>query len=64
MDRDNPAMNTLFLLLSVAADPAAADFIIQGAKIYDGTGKPGFRADVGVENGRIAAIGDLSEIPL
>ena len=36
------------------------DIVIRNARVIDGTGNPWFRADVGVRDGRIAAIGDLS----
>jgi len=36
------------------------DVLIRNGLIVDGTGAKGFRADLGVEGGRIAAIGDLS----
>ncbi|HUJ41694.1 MAG TPA: D-aminoacylase [Candidatus Acidoferrales bacterium] len=42
--------------------PAAAepyDIVITGGRVIDGTGNPWFAADVGIRNGRIAAIGDL-----
>ncbi|WP_447003408.1 N-acyl-D-amino-acid deacylase family protein [Saccharothrix isguenensis] len=33
------------------------EIVFRGARVVDGTGAPGFRADVGVRDGRIAAIG-------
>jgi N-acyl-D-amino-acid deacylase len=36
------------------------DVIIRGGTVYDGTGSPGRRADVGLRGDRIAAVGDLS----
>ncbi|WP_309116110.1 D-aminoacylase [Saccharothrix sp.] len=36
------------------------DIVFKGALVVDGTGAPGYRADVGVEDGRIAEIGQVS----
>ena len=36
------------------------DIIIRGGRVVDGTGGPGYIADVAVKDGKIAAIGDLS----
>ena len=36
------------------------DLLITGAEIIDGSGRPSFRADVGINNKRIVCIGDLS----
>ncbi|ACC69559.1 D-aminoacylase [Paraburkholderia phymatum] len=40
--------------------PEAADTLIVGAQLYDGTGAPPVERDVALRNGRIAAIGNLS----
>jgi N-acyl-D-amino-acid deacylase len=42
------------------SQPQAFDIIIKGGTVYDGTGRAPRRADVGILNNRIAAIGDLS----
>jgi len=39
------------------------DTKIEGATVLDGTGAPGFRADVGISGEAIAAVGDLSREP-
>jgi N-acyl-D-amino-acid deacylase len=36
------------------------DVVIRGGLVYDGTGSPGRRADVGIRGDRIAGVGDLS----
>ncbi|OZI62379.1 N-acyl-D-amino-acid deacylase family protein [Bordetella genomosp. 11] len=39
------------------------DLILHGGDVVDGTGAPRLRADVGIRDGRIAAIGDLAGAP-
>lgn len=40
--------------------PAPFDLIVSGGTVVDGTGAPGRMADVGIRNGRVVEIGDLS----
>lgn len=44
----------------VRGQNAAFDVLITGGRIVDGTGNPSFGADVGIQGGRIAAVGRLS----
>ena len=51
----------LFLAI-VGAQPAQRfDLLIRNGRVMDGTGNPWFPADIGVLNGRIAAIGKLAD---
>jgi len=40
---------------------AGFDIVLEGGEVVDGTGAPRRRADVGIRDEQIAAIGDLSE---
>ena len=54
------AFFALFLAI-VAAQPAQRfDLLIRNGRVMDGTGNPWFPADIGVQDGRIAAIGPLA----
>jgi N-acyl-D-amino-acid deacylase len=39
------------------------DVVIRSGTVIDGSGRKGFRADVGIEGDRIAAVGDLGSVP-
>jgi N-acyl-D-amino-acid deacylase len=54
------ALLALLPALAVAAEPAAYDVLVRGGTVYDGSGGPPRRADVGVRGDRVAAVGDLS----
>ena len=42
------------------SQPRSFDVIIKGGTVYDGTGRPPTRGDVGIKGDRIAAVGNLS----
>src|SRR5947209_664587 len=58
-------ISLIFLLtcsLSFAEKPApSCDLVITNGHIIDGTGSPWYSGDIGISNGKIAAIGNLSE---
>jgi N-acyl-D-amino-acid deacylase len=65
-------MTTLWMawpwMLAAAATPSPSpalplDVVVRGGTLYDGTGSPGRRADVGVRGDRIVEVGDLSSAP-
>ena len=47
------------LLAACAWAQQPYDLLIRNARVIDGTGNPWFRADIGIRNGRISAIGAL-----
>ena len=49
----------LAALLPLAAFAQNYDLVIRNAHVIDGTGSPWYAADIGIERGRIAAIGRL-----
>ena len=49
------------LFLAFISPAQDLDLVIRQGRILDGTGNPWFLADLGVKDGRIAAIGDLSK---
>jgi len=48
---------TLIVTLGAAQE---FDIVIRDGRIADGTGNPAFHGDVGIKNGRIAALGKLA----
>jgi dihydroorotase/N-acyl-D-amino-acid deacylase len=62
-------LSVLFLLAAPALrgqsapPPAPFDILILNGRIIDGTGSPWYSGDVGVRDGRIAAIGRLADAP-
>ena len=42
------------------ASPQSFDLLIRNGRVFDGTGNPWFPADIGVRDGRIAAVGALA----
>lgn len=52
-------MQTIFLLVAIAADPIPADVVIKNATIHDGTGNPGYVGDVAIAGDKIIGIGKL-----
>jgi len=54
------AVISSFLILGACSPPERFDVVLTGGTVIDGTGTPGVRADVGVREGKVARVGDLS----
>ena len=59
--RLGPTLSFAGILAIAACGGDRFDLVIEGGWVVDGAGNPRFRADVGVVDGRIAAIGQLSD---
>lgn len=63
-----PACSFLFVALGLAgygaqaASVPAYDTVIRHGQVIDGTGSPGYAADIAIRDGRIAAIGRLGHV--
>ena len=60
MHRALVSLLSVILLSSCSPSQSPLDAIIRGGTVYDGSGKAGVIADVGIVDGRIHAVGDLS----
>lgn len=56
-------LSVLFLIVNTLAGQPVHDYVLRGGRILDGQGNPWYRADIGIRNGRIEGIGDLSKVP-
>jgi N-acyl-D-aspartate/D-glutamate deacylase len=52
-----------FLAAATWAQTVPFDLVIRNGHIIDGTGSPWYAADIGIRDGRIAALGDLASVP-
>lgn len=52
-----------FVFRAVAQTPDAFDVVITNGHIIDGTGSPWYSGDLGIRDGKVAAIGNLSAAP-
>src|SRR5438105_1747714 len=53
----------VFLAAAAWAQNAPYDVVIRNGHIIDGTGSPWYAGDIGIRDGRIADIGDLTSAP-
>ena len=56
-------MVSLAVAVLAQTAPAGFDIVIANGRVVDGTGTPWYAADVGIRDGRIAAIGRLADAP-
>lgn len=56
----NPLCAAILLTATAFAATPDYDILIRNARLVDGTGNPWFYSDIGIRNGKIAAIGDLA----
>ena len=54
-------INLCLLLIITSASAQTWDMVITNGKILDGTGNGWYKSDIGIKNGKITAIGNLSD---
>jgi dihydroorotase/N-acyl-D-amino-acid deacylase len=59
--RTRPAL-VLTLAIVACAPSDQLDIVLEGGWVVDGTGNPGYKADIGVRDGRLVAIGMLDDV--
>jgi N-acyl-D-amino-acid deacylase len=55
-------LSALLCVLGACAGAPDYDVVIRGGAVYDGSGEPGYVADVAIDGDKIAAVGDLREV--
>lgn len=53
------ALTLLCAFLNLSCSQPSYDVVIKGGTIFDGTGEPGYTADLGIKDGRILTIGKI-----
>jgi N-acyl-D-amino-acid deacylase len=53
------AASLVCIFLALSCSRPSYDVVIKGGTIFDGSGKPGYQADLGIMDGRILAIGKI-----
>ena len=56
-------LTSIFACTLVAQTPTPFDTVITNGHIIDGTGSPWYSGDIGIRDGKVAAIGNLSAAP-
>src|ERR1700733_87871 len=57
------AVVMVLICLPVSGAPQSFDIVITNGHIIDGTGSPWYSGDIGIREGKIAAIGNLAAAP-
>jgi N-acyl-D-amino-acid deacylase len=55
------ALTSFLIICASNAQPIAYDLLIKNGRIVDGTGSPWYTADLAIKDGKIAAIGQLTQ---